>query len=56
MFLMICSFEIILIKITSFRDSTRYDYLLKSIELINKPYIELEQKELHEQHLEVIIL
>ncbi|XP_001944181.1 activating signal cointegrator 1 complex subunit 2 isoform X1 [Acyrthosiphon pisum] len=34
-------------------DSTRYDYLLKSLELINKPYTELEQKELQEQHLEV---
>lgn len=39
-----------------FRDSTRFDYLLKSLELINKPYTELEQKELEEQQLEVIIL
>lgn len=43
-------------KNTFFRDSTRFDYLLKSLELINKPYTELEQKELEEQQLEVIIL
>jgi len=49
-------FENILIKIKSFRDSTRFDYLLKSLELINKPYTEFEQKELEEQQLEVIIL
>lgn len=41
-------------KNTFFRDSTRFDYLLKSLELINKPYTDLEQKELEEQQLEVI--
>jgi len=46
----------ILIKNKLFRDSTRYDYLLKSLELINKPYTELKQKELQEQQLEVIVL
>ncbi|XP_060841960.1 activating signal cointegrator 1 complex subunit 2-like [Rhopalosiphum padi] len=34
-------------------DSTRFDYLLKSLELINKPYTEFEQKELEEQQLEL---
>ncbi|CAI6353516.1 unnamed protein product [Macrosiphum euphorbiae] len=34
-------------------DSARYDYLLKSLELINKPYTELTQKELQEEQLEV---
>lgn len=42
-------------KIVLFRDATRYDYILKSLELINKSNNELEQKELQEQQLEVII-
>jgi len=58
MFLMIRNFENILIKKKPpFRDSIRFDYLLKSIEFrLSKPCIELKQKELQEEQLEVIIL
>ncbi|XP_025207178.1 activating signal cointegrator 1 complex subunit 2-like [Melanaphis sacchari] len=34
-------------------DSIKYDYLLKSLELINKPYAELKENELQEQQLEI---
>ncbi|KAL4136098.1 hypothetical protein QTP88_007665 [Uroleucon formosanum] len=34
-------------------DSTIYDYLLKSLEVINQPYTELKQNELQEQQLEI---
>lgn len=40
----------------SFRDLARYDYLLKSLEVINISDSNLEQKEIHEQEFKVITL
>lgn len=45
----------ILSYIHTFSDAARYDYLIKSLTVINMPNYKLKQKELHEQQLEVIM-